>query len=84
MLILDVKRATISFPNDLEEVLNRYLRDQTAPPSLTTLVQAALREYLAGRGYFSGDYRPLRITPAQTGSGKSDISIDHDRYFAEQ
>jgi hypothetical protein len=44
-------------------------------------VQAALREYLARRGA-AAPAHPLRITPAKKGSGKSDVSQRHDRYFA--
>jgi hypothetical protein len=44
-------------------------------------VQAALREYLARRGA-AAPAHALRITPASKGSGKSDISQRHDRYFA--
>jgi hypothetical protein len=44
-------------------------------------VEAALREYLAHRGD-GASKRTLRITPAPRGSGRSDISIEHDRELA--
>jgi len=56
---------------------------QDAVPPLTTVVQAALREYLAQRGAAPGDPR-LRITPAVKGSGATNVSIEHDRYLAER
>lgn len=77
-----MKRATMTFPDDLAEAVERYVRSQEVPPALTTVVQAALREYLQERGFLR-PYRPLRITPAPRGSGRTDVSIDHDRYFAE-
>jgi hypothetical protein len=77
-----MKRATITLSADIEEALEAYRRDQEAPPALTSVAQAALREYLAERGYLPRA-RSLRITPAPKGSGKRDISVEHDRYFAE-
>jgi len=79
---LRMKRATITFPDDLAEAVDQYVRTQETPPAMTTVVQAALREYLRERGFLR-PYRPLRITPAPHGSGFTDVSINHDRYFAE-
>jgi hypothetical protein len=76
-----MKRATMTLPDDLAEAVERYVRAQEAPPALTTVVQAALREYLRERGYLR-PYRPLKITPAAKGSGFTDVSVHHDRYFA--
>ena len=76
-----MKRATITIGGDLEKALQSYTRRQEVAPSFTALVQAALREYLARRGA-AGPAHPLRITPAKKGSGKSDVSGRHDRYFA--
>ena len=77
-----MKRATMTLPDDLAEALDSYVRAQENPPALTTVVQAAVREYLRERGFLR-TYRPLKITPASRGSGRTDVSIDHDRYFAE-
>lgn len=41
-----MKRATITIPDDLEADLERWLRTQSARPSLTAVIQAALRSYL--------------------------------------
>ena len=68
--------------DEVEEALQAYLRDQEIPPTLTAVAQAALREYLAERGYLS-PVRSLRITPAERGSGRNDVSLEHDRYLAE-
>jgi hypothetical protein len=77
-----MKRATMTLPDDLAEAMESYQNAQEAPPSLTTVVQAALRQYLAERGFLR-TRRPLQITPALKGSGRSDVSQQHDRYFAE-
>jgi Arc/MetJ-type ribon-helix-helix transcriptional regulator len=78
-----MKRATVTIPDDLEKAVDSYVRSQEAPPPLTAVVQAALREYLTQRGYLRAATRSLRITPARKGSGRRDVSYAHDRYFAE-
>jgi len=77
-----MKRATITLPDHLAEAVDKYVQAQEAPPALTTVVQAALREYLRDRGFLRA-YRPLKITPAPRGSGRRDVSENHDRYLAE-
>jgi metal-responsive CopG/Arc/MetJ family transcriptional regulator len=77
-----MKRATMTFPDDLAKAMDRYLASQEAPPSLTTVVQAALRQYLRERGFLRAR-RTLAIAPAARGSGRSDISQQHDRYLVE-
>ncbi|HWZ77270.1 MAG TPA: hypothetical protein VNX87_12090 [Candidatus Sulfotelmatobacter sp.] len=75
-----MKRATMTFPDDLAKAMDDYLQSQEAPPSLTTVMQAALREYLRERGFLR-EFRPLKITPAKKGSGRSDVSQNHDLYL---
>jgi hypothetical protein len=76
-----MKRATMTLPDDLAKAVDKYLASQEAPPSLTTLAQSALRQYLGERGFLR-TRRTLAITPAGKGSGRSDVSRQHDRYFA--
>jgi hypothetical protein len=78
-----MKRATVTIGNDLEASLEAYTRQQDAAPALTAVMQAALREYLARRGFGEGP-RTLRITPAKKGSGARDTSLRHDRYLASK
>lgn len=78
-----MKRTTITIPRDLATGLDAYLGRQEVRPALTGVVQAALREYLANRGYLP-PAKQFRIRAAKKGSGKADISVEHDRYFAEQ
>jgi hypothetical protein len=76
-----MKRATITLPEELAKAVDGYVKAQEAPPSLTSVVQAALREYLAGRGFLY-EPRHLRIRVAAKGAER-DLSINHDKYFAE-
>lgn len=69
----------MTFPDDLSEALENYVRAQETPPALTTVMQAALREYLQERGYLRS-YRPLRLRPLGN-SGRTDVSINHDLYL---
>lgn len=70
----------MTFPDDLAKAMDDYLQSQEAPPALTTVMQAALREYLRERGFLR-EFRPLKITPAKKGSGRSDVSQNHDLYL---
>jgi hypothetical protein len=78
-----MKRATVTIPDDLEAAVDEYLRDHEARPPLTAIVQTALRQYLADRGYLRTS-KPLRITPAGRGSDRRDISREHDKYLARK
>jgi hypothetical protein len=69
----------MTFPDDLAKAMDDYLQSQDAPPSLTTVMQAALREYLRDRGFLR-EFRPLKITP-KGNSGRSDVSQNHDLYL---
>jgi len=70
----------MTLPDDLAEAVEKYVQSQENPPALTTVMQTALREYLRERGYLR-PYRPLKITPALRGSGRRDVSENHDLYF---
>jgi len=69
----------MTLPDDLAQAMDEYMLAQEAPPELTTVVQAALREYLRERGFLR-EYRPLKITPVGR-SGRSDVSVNHDLYL---
>lgn len=75
-----MKRATMTLPDDLNQALDEYVKAQDAPPAITAVVQAALREYLRERGFLRS-YRPLKIRPAKKGSGRADVSENHDLYL---
>ena len=69
----------MTLPDDLAQAVDEYVRAQEAPPALTAVVQAALREYLRERGFLR-EYRPLKIAP-KGNSGRSDVSQNHDLYL---
>ncbi len=48
-----MKRASVTITDDLEKALEAYRRDQDIPPRLIDVMQAALKEYLEGRGYLA-------------------------------
>jgi hypothetical protein len=78
-----MKRSTITLPDDLTAGLQAYTERQEVEPTLTAVVQAALREYLGRRG-IGGTPKTLRITPARKSSGKRDVSVRHDQYLAQR
>ena len=42
-----MRRVTVTIPDELETALNRYIADQDAAPSVTAVVQASLKRFLA-------------------------------------
>jgi hypothetical protein len=77
-----MKRTVLSLPDELVEELERFARGQDPPHDPDEIVQTAVRDYLSAHG-FKAPSPGLTITPAEHGSGLGDLSIHHDRYFAE-
>ena len=86
-------RRTVTIPDDLAAELDDYLSEQDAPPAFTTLVQAALREYLQNKRWRRRDYRPPQ-GPFNIGAigleevredrcSETDVSVNHDEYFGK-
>jgi hypothetical protein len=78
----DMRRATITLPDEMQIAVEAYIRAQEATPTLNAVVQAALREFLDARGFLA-PREPFWLTPAEHGSGHRDTSRDHDRVLAE-
>ncbi len=76
-----MRRATVTLPDDVAEAVEGYMHAQEARPALTAVMEAALREYLAERGYLRAR-GSLRISAVRRGSGRKDVSRSHDRYLA--
>jgi hypothetical protein len=82
-------QITITLPPELEHEIEEYLGFQRDEEDLSRLVRDALSDYLQRQRsrlrIVNPDrpYRTLRITPAAEGSGLSDVSINHDKYLAE-
>ena len=85
-----MKRITVTLPDDLERELNTYLASKDAPPNLTTLTQAALREYLQAKRLSERAYRPaqksfsVRALVEKDLEGEPDVSLMHDAYLADR
>lgn len=75
-----MKRTTITIPDDLVGAVERSVGAQEVPPTLTAVVQAALRAFLIEHCYLPAP-GPLRITSARSGSGRRDVSHAHDPYL---
>ena len=58
-----MKRISVSISDELEESLDDYLQDQEVAPSLTAVLQAALKDYLADCG-FPGPVPAFKVTLA--------------------
>jgi len=70
-----MRRATITLTDDLETELEAYLATQDAPPSLTALVQAALRRYLEeARPAGLATDRPYSIESTGGAGGPSEVA----------
>lgn len=76
-----MERTLLSLPDDLAEALDRFGREQDPPRDPSEIVQTAVRVYLDEHGY-PDSVRFLTISPAEEGSGVTDVSLHHDRYFA--
>lgn len=77
-----MKHATVAIPDDLDEALAAFGHDQGLPVETGPLIEAALRDLLAGHGYLA-PFRPFKITPIEHDGEETDISINHDHYFAD-
>lgn len=81
-----MKRATITFPDALEKKLEAYLAEQRTPPSLSTVVQVALEEYLENQKWLAREMRlptgPLEL-PVSDAEVEGDVSANVDRYLTE-
>ena len=76
-----MKGTTITLPDDLAEAVENYVQSHEAPPLLTTVVQAALRQYLGERGFLRSR-KALQVTASKRGSEHTDVSRDHDLYLS--
>ena len=77
-----MRRATITIPDELDQAIEAFQRDQEVPPSLPALTNRALEDYLSHRRYVTPK-RTFRIRPAAVSSGKSDVSVNHDLYIID-
>lgn len=84
-----MKSLRITLPDELEGRFEAYLQARGVSPEAA--VRDALRAYLENERdvlYLDGEAYPepeppLSFTPAERGSGKRDISVEHDKYLTE-
>ena len=81
-----MKRTTITFPDELEAKLDTYLAQQQTPPSLSTVVQTALENFLEGQKWAAYQpqpaTQPFHVSVAEEGGDADDVSIYPDAYSA--
>ncbi len=78
-----MKRATITFSDDLEAKLNTYMTGQKTPPSLNTVVQTALEEFLEAQKWAAVELQPAKgqlELPTSDAEVEPDVSLNHDAY----
>ena len=83
-----IPRASATDLQEAERLLSLitergYHRDRDLRLSFQQLQQALLEEKLEGLEY-RRPQRSFRPTPAERGSGVSDVSVNHDHYLAEE
>lgn len=81
-----MSEATITIPDELRRKFEAYARRQEEPPDISEVVQRVLREFLQRQEKLEErEFRPFRVTPIEEKDdmGESDVSINHDKYFAE-
>lgn len=79
-----MKRATITFPDELEQKISRYLNSQVTPPTLSTLVQVALDDFLDRHAWSARQYQPAGgkpVLPVSDAFVEADVSLEHDKYL---
>lgn len=77
-----MKPTVIELPDDLVEGLRRYARGEDPHQDVTAIAHQAIREFLASHGLLV-PLPGLRISPAERGTGRGNLSLNHDRYFTE-
>lgn len=84
---MSMRRATVTIPDGLERELQAWLDSQPAPPSLASVLQAALRMFLDEKRLEALEYQAptgeFSFVVDGEGSGHSDVSIEHDAHFAD-
>jgi hypothetical protein len=79
-----MKRATITISDQLEPALEAYLKDQEVAPSLTRLLQTALGEFLAARGYGRTKKAPRAGGAPRTAARPASTPLSEPRLTPEQ
>ncbi len=79
-----MKRASITFSDDLETKLESYLKAQPTPPSLASLVQVAVEEFLDKQAFIMRGYKQATAEldlPVSDTEVETDVSLNHNQYL---
>jgi hypothetical protein len=57
VILRNMKRTTVTIPDELEAALEAYRREAEIPPGISAVMQLALRSFLVDRGYLKGKDR---------------------------
>ena len=79
-----MKRASVTFTDEVEVRLDAYLERQSAPPSLSKLVNTALADYLERQAWLERGYRAASEEldlPVSDAEVEADVSLNHDAYL---
>ena len=69
---------------EFQLALNIYMSNQERLTSNATIAPIDLEVFLSQRGCLPDLKQGLEITPDPEGSGRADISINHDRFLDKQ
>ena len=83
LFLCNSTRHAIAFL-EFQLALNIYMSNQERLTSNTTIAPIDLEVFLAQRGCLRDLKQGLEITPDPKGSGRADISINHDRFLDKQ
>ena len=79
-----MKRASVTFTDEVENKVQDYLERQSAPPSLSSLVNTALADYLGRQKWAERGHRAAEgelELPVSDSEVEPDVSLNHDAYL---
>lgn len=83
-----MRSITITLSDELTTELRRIAESRDPEPTIEQLVVEILEQHvlltgILGDREFRMPLKPLTITPVDHGDGPSDVSANHDAYFAD-
>ncbi len=79
-----MKRASVTFTDEVETKVLEYLERENVPPSLSTLVNTALADYLDRQKWSKRGHRTAEGAlelPVSDSEVEPDVSLNHDAYL---
>ena len=78
-----MKRTSVTLTDSTQQVLDDYLSSRPAAPSLSTLINVALTDYISRQKLMERGYRAAQgelNLPISDAEVEPDVSINHDDY----